>query len=486
MTDDRAFRSRAVRGAGWVAADKWSNRLTGLLVLAVLGRLLSPADFGLVAIATGFMAFATVFVDQGFGRALVQRAQLTTVHTSTAFWTSVGSALVMTAIMVTSAPLLSTIFGGSSALVGVIQFMAVGLLLNALASTPAALLEREFRFRELAIRRFSGTVAGGGAAIASAFLGAGVWALVIQTLATATVGLITLWIASRWRPTFEFDRTVLRELWAVGGSIIGMELVGLLNSQADRLLIGAFLSPQTLGYYFLAMRVVSIMVELFSSVFSGVSLTTFSRLQDDRPRLLAWFYKLTSLSSTAAIPVFAFAAMTAPVILPFVFGEQWTASVPIMQILCFLGALNAVAYFDRSVLIAVGRARSAFRLTLGQSVLGIVLELISLPFGVIAVAVAVTLRQYVYWPIRLITLHRNVGVDWRKYLLQWFRPFAVSLVAVVASLLVNVAAPRLDEQHPVLFVAINALIAVVAFGLGTVLTNRTFFTDLGKIARRRF
>lgn len=486
MRDDAAFRKKAVSGAGWVAADKWSNRLTSLVILTVLGRLLSPADFGVVAIATAFLAFVAVFADQGFARALVQRAELPAVYPTTSFWVSLGSSMILGAGVAFSAPAVSAVFDGGETLTRVIQVSSIALVLNAVASTPAALLERNFDFRALAIRRFMGTVAGGVSAVAAAIAGLGVWSLVIQTLVTAIVSLVTLWLASTWRPSFAFSLTALRHLWSVGGSIIGMELVSLVNSQADRLLIGAALSPEAVGYYYLAIRVVAIMVDLFSAVFSGASLTTFSRLQNDRPRLLAWFYKLTSMSSTTAIPVFALALVTAPVMLPFVFGPQWGPSVVLFQVLSLLGALNAVAYFDRSVLIAIGKAKAAFLLTLGQALLGVALVIVAVPWGVMAVAVAVTTRQYLYWPMRLFTLKRNVGVSPGKYLGQWLRPFLTSLVAIIPSVVLAFFAPDFASDSPVGFVAANAALVVGIYALGVWLLNRTYFHDVRKIIQRKF
>ncbi len=484
VTDDSSFRRRAVSGAGWVAADKWSNRFMGLITLAILGRLLTPEDFGLVALATAFMSFASVFVDQGLGRAIVQRHDLNSIYSSTTFWTSLASSVALGGVVALAAPFLASAFGGSAQLIPVIQVLALGLVVNALSSTPAALLERDFNFRSLAIRRFVGTMLGGVVAVVVALAGFGVWSLVLQSLVAGIAGVITLWAATAWRPRFEFSLSALKDLWHVGGSIIGMELVGLTNSQSDRLLIGAFLGPETLGYYFMAIRLVSIMVELFSSVFSGVSLTTFSRLQNDRPRLLAWFYKLTSLSSTTAIPVFTLAALTAPVLLPLLFGNQWEPSVILMQILCFLGALNAVAYFDRSVLIAVNRARSAFLLTLGQSIVGVILVLISLPFGVIFVALAVTLRQYAYWPMRLWTLKRNVGIDPLKYFLQWLRPFLLSLVAAGCVLALTVWVPGFWAANTMLYLILNVATVAIVVGGGVFLFNRSFYADVMRIFRR--
>jgi PST family polysaccharide transporter len=368
----------AARSMGWVVADKWGTRFTSLLILVVLGRLLSPADFGLVALASMFITFAGIFVEQGFGKALVQRQELQPEHIDAAFWTALGVAAVVTlATVLVAGPIAQA--ANLPALAPVLRWLALGLVFNALSSTPSALLERSFGFKSLAIRRLCSTFAGGVAAIGVALAGGGVWSLVAQTLVGAVAGLVALWAATQWRPRAQFRMSALRQLWPVGFGVLGIEILSFIGSQSDRLIVGAFLGTRALGLYFMAMRIVAIMVEVFASIFSAVSLTMFSRLQQDEVRLREWLYRLTAASSALTLPCFALAAALAPVAVPFVIGAQWSASVTIFQILTLLGAVNSVAYFDRSVLLARGRARAAFLLTLGQSILGIVLVLVAAP-----------------------------------------------------------------------------------------------------------
>lgn len=421
-----ALAQTAARSMGWVVVDRWGTRFASLLTMIVLGRLLAPNDFGLIALASLFISFAGIFVDQGFGKALVQREVLRADHIDTAFWAAVIMAGILTTLIVLAAPLLAA--GAQSRdIVPILRWLALGLLLDSLAATPMALLEREFRFKSLAIRRVVSTVAGGAAGIGCAFAGYGVWSLVAQQLVSGVVGLIVLWSATRWRPRGGPKRIALRELWPMGFGVLGIELLGFFGSQSDRLLVGAFLGTQALGCYFMAMRIVGIMVEIFASIFSAVSLTTFSRLQNDLGRLREWLYRLTGASSAVTLPCFALAAALAPVLFPFVLGEQWLPSVPVFQILALLGAINSVAYFDRSVLLATGKAREALLLTLGQSLVGVVLVLLAAPHGVLAVAVAVVARQYVYWPARLYVLRAAIGIQPRRYLAQWVRPFVAAL-----------------------------------------------------------
>jgi O-antigen/teichoic acid export membrane protein len=452
-------------------------------VLVVLGRLLSPEDFGLVALATTVLALATVFVDSGFGRALIQRETITNKHRDTAFWTSIAIGVVLAAAIALAAGPIEELFG-TPGLAPVAACLGITLMINALSVTQASLLEREFKFKSLAIRRLSATTIGGAAAIIAALSGLGVWSLVIQSVVSATAGAIALWAVSDWRPGVAVSVQAFRDLWRVGFSIVGIELVGYLNSQADRLLIGLYLSTEALGYYYMAMNIIAILIELFSSVFSNVSLAAFSRLQSDPSRLRTWFYKLTRVTATAAIPIFGLTAVLAPLAIPIVLGAQWTLAVPILQVLTLLGALNAILYFDRSVLIATGHARSAFYLTLGQTVFGVALVLIGVQWGVMGVAAAVVARQYLYWPVRMLLLKRQIGLKISRYLGAWAVPFFVTAVGVGAAFALNALWPALTEL-PWLKMAVDLVLVTAIVAGGTLLVSRSTVKDVLSVLKNR-
>jgi PST family polysaccharide transporter len=447
----------------WIAVDKWGTRFVSLLTLVVLARLLAPADFGVVALASTFVTFASIFVDYGFSKALIQRRDLEPEHMDAAFWVASVLGVTLFAATLALAPLFAALMK-TQELTPVLRWMAVALLINAVSGTPAALLERSLKFKQLAVRRVTSSFAGGAVGITVAVLGGGVWSLVAQTIVGSVVACIALWWASAWRPRFSFRMKPLRQLLPVGVGVFGIEVIGFLNGQADRLLIGFFMTPQDLGYYFMGVRVLQIMGELFSSVFSAMSLPAFSRMQDDRDRLRNWLYRFTGTSSMITLPIFFLAALLAPVAMPWVLGSQWHASVPIFQVLTFVGALTAVAYYDRSALLALGRTRTAFFLTFGQSVLGLILISIALPFGILAVAIAVAVRQYVYWPVRVIVLRNAIDIRPATYLGQWFRPFLACLAMGAAVYGCRLLWPALADS-PIPFVVVMTLLGLSVYGL---------------------
>lgn len=419
MTETDGLRTRATRGIGWLIVERWGSRFLTLIVLVVLTRVLNPEDFGLVSMAAAFIAVLQVFVDSGFSKALIQRANLAEKDASTAFWSSLAIATTLALGLVLAAPGIARMLG-EPRLEPVLQVLSIALPLSALSQTPAALLEREFQFRALSIRQLAGALSGAAVAIVMAFAGAGVWALVAQTLVAATMSVITLWASTTWRPKLEFSRRSFRSLGAVGVTILGIELLDAVQANIDKLVIGAFFSAEDLGYYFLAQRIGTILIELVTSVISRVSLTTFSRVQHDLQRLNRIFHQLTFAACAISIPMFALVAVFASQLVPFLFGNGWDASIPLMWILAPGWALGAVMYFDRTALIATRHTRAALGLAVFQNAVSIALVFAFIPLGVAGIAVS-RLARIATWPARLVVLHRTIALRVWPYLMQTVR-----------------------------------------------------------------
>jgi len=456
-----------------------------LAVFAVLTRFLSPEEFGLIALATVFTAILQVFVDSGFSKALIQRKSLEPKDASTAFWTSMAMSVALYVVIFFTAPLLAASFDEPD-LASVLQVLGLALPLTALSRTPAALLEREFGFKALSVRQFVGTLAGALAAFPLALLGAGVWALVAQTLVTAGASVVALWAATTWRPKWEYSSRSLKALWSMGVSIIGIDLLDAVQANIDKLVVGAFFTAEQLGYYFLAQRLGTILIELVTTVISRISLTTFSRVQDDLVRLNRIFRQLTFAASAISVPAFALVAVLAPQLIPLLFGDGWDASIPLLWILAPGWVLGAAMYFDRNVFLATGHARTALWLALFQNFIGIVLVFALVPFGVPGVAFS-RWSRVVTWPLRLVILRRFVDLAIWPYLGQVFRCILAVTPVVVAISLLQLT-PWASEPTALWSFAVPlGLIGILGYaGLLWLLAGQENRTVLQKIAGEMF
>jgi O-antigen/teichoic acid export membrane protein len=438
------LRRRAVGSVGWAAVSVWTSRMASLVVFAILGRLLNPADFGLLALAAVFISGLSIFVEGGLSRALVQRRLIAPEHVDTAFWLSIGSSTVLAISLSLAAPGLSALLH-TPKLAPVLIALSLALPLTALSCVPGALLERDWKFKALAIRNLVGTLTGAAVGVGMAVLGFGVAALVGQYLAAALVSVLVLWGSTPWRPSLRFSRSACGDLWSFAHVSLSVDLSQLLNTQADKLLVGVWLGPTALGYYYVGSRLLILLSDMLIGIIGQVSLTTFSRLQDDRERLRRALYNATFTSACIAFPIIGISAALAGSVVPLLFGGQWTRSALVMQVLAPSFALLAVTYFDKSVFMGVGKPKIALNLSLVQTVSGLALLVLALPFGAVAVAASRTGRQFLLWPFRLGLLQKHIGIDVKAYTTRLTLPAVATLFPVAFIAIVQTSGLRIDN-----------------------------------------
>jgi O-antigen/teichoic acid export membrane protein len=425
--DMAGLRAATGRAVVWTIVDKWAARVLGFAVFIALARLLTPVEFGTVALAGAAVSLFALFIDQGIGTVLVTRRSLAKVHTDTAFWMALASSALLGGLCAALAPLFASVVGEPQ--VGpVLQVLSVGFLLSALQTTPASLLLRAMDFRTPAIRRLVATATGAVVGISAAAAGAGVWALVAQSLVGNLVGAIVLWVSVDWRPGLRVSRQAFGELWGFGRQVVGLNLLTFLNEQGDNLLIGSLLGPGPLGLYNVGTRLLRLVLDLFTSVISSVSLPAFSRMQHDREALRRAFLAATRLSAFLTTPVLLTLAATASLVIPFAFGPKWEQTVPVMQVLSLAGLVQCMTYFDRALLLACDRPGLELRITLAATAGNVAAVICGIPFGVVGVAIGLALRNVLFWPVRIWALHLVAAIPVREYLRQWTSPLPAALL----------------------------------------------------------
>lgn len=426
--DTRSGVSRAaLRGAAWMGLATWVNQAAALAAFIVLGRLLSPDDFGLVAAASVVLWLLRVLVDQGFGQVLVQRADLTAAHVDTAFWTALATGVAIAVLTAATAPLVADLYSLPQ-LTGVLRALSIVFVFVAFDSTQSALLTREMKFRVQAMRRLGASLVSGAVAIALAVAGAGVWALVAQTLAYEGLLVILLWSLVSWRPRRRFSKVEFRELFGFGMRTTLIKILTNVGAYADNLLIGVVVGAVALGYYVVGFRVVVVINTLIALALTQVVLSAFSRLQQDRVALNGALYRATKLTAAIGLPVYAGLALIAHPLTVFIFGEKWGPSAPVMQALALAGFVQCQLIFTTQYAIALGRVGNELAWTaalIGAELVGFA---VAVQYGITAVAISLGLVLLVAWPIRLALLRAWGGLRFRDY----FQAFPALLLATAA------------------------------------------------------
>ena len=463
MTSDGGLGKKFASSAGWVFVEQWLSKLVSVALFAVLARLLTPSDFGVVALATTFVVFLQVISNSGLASALVQKPQLDPKDASTTFWTSVSLAIGTYALLVLFARPLSAIVGEPK-LANVLLVMGLIVPISTLSRTPAALLARGFAFKALSLRTIGATTISAAISLPLAFAGAGVWALVAQAVADAIFASVLLWSSTKWRPRFEYSFSSLRSMWRTGLSLLGIELLDAVQSQIDKLLVGVLFSTADLGVYSLAQRIGLMLQELTTTVVSRVSLTTFSRAQSDLVRVERIFRQLTFATATLSFPAFAIFASLSPQIVPFVFGPGWDEAIPLIWILAGGWAFASIATFDRGALVGTGHAGAAWWVAVIQNLASIGLVFAFAPLGVVGVAFS-RFARLATWPVRLFALHRYIGLHVGRYVGQVAK-CALAVAPALTAILFLQSTPWASTTHSFWLFAVPLGIAAFALSVG--------------------
>ncbi|HEY1546099.1 MAG TPA: lipopolysaccharide biosynthesis protein [Xanthobacteraceae bacterium] len=420
----------------WSAVNTWTNNLLSLAIVTILARLVTPNEFGLVALAMIYISFGQVFISDTVSEALVQRRQLEPEHLDAAFWVMALLGIAATIAGIAVAPLLGAIFS-ETAVVPILQVISLRLLFDSLMTVPNALLLRRLDFKSFATRSLVANVAGGAVGVGWALAGGGAWALVAQQVVNAAVTLAVVGVAADWLPRWTFSHRHARDLVAYS-SFSGLSRLGyFLVNNVDRMLIGFFLASTALGFYSLAKRVTEMMSASITGVVVAVAHPHFAREQTDVARLRETLTSMMDKTVLVAFPAFFGLAAIGADVVPLVFGAKWTQAVPVLQILSVLMVLYAVSTLHGALVRAMGRAGwwSAFvNITSGLYVVGFI---VAGPYGIEAVAASSLAMFVLMTPLHFWMIARLLDLRLARYLTLFITPLVASTAMSILILLLR-------------------------------------------------
>lgn len=324
---------RVLAGLFWTFSGTGLQAILQLLVLAVLARLLTPTDFGLVSAANVVTGFMMLFSQLGIGPAIVQRPQIEPRHLRTGFTVSVVFGVFLAGLIWLAAPLIAGFFQ-TEGLVPVLEVMSTLFLLQSVAVVAESLLQRELRFRWLAALRVLSYVLGYGVVgIGLALAGWGVWALVAASLAQALVYTATLLLVRPYPKRPQFERRAFQELIYFGGGFTAARVSNYLANQGDNLVVGRTLGPTDLGFYSRAYQMIAMPAVLFGQVLDQVLFPAMAGVQDRPEQLVTAYRRGVALIGLLALPASAAMLVLAPEIVQVLLGPGWTEVIVPFQIL---------------------------------------------------------------------------------------------------------------------------------------------------------
>ncbi len=475
-----ALQHRVARGLTWTLIDTWGTQILGLVVFAILANLLLPADFGLVALAAVFVAFAQLLVDQGLGDALIQRPSVTRSQIDTAFWVAVLTGVLLTVVgVIVAGPIAIAL--GEPRLEQILQALSLTFVLAALNSIQVALMRREMRFRSLAIRKVVAVAGGGIVGVWMAFGGYGAWALVGQQLTSATISVLTLWTVSPWRPGLQVSLEDFRSLFSFGIHVVGGDILSFLSRNVDRLLIGIYLGLIPLGFYAVGYRILDTSQQLLVNFARRLAFPIFARLQDDVGRLRRAYGRVTGAMSVVILPAYVGLALVAQEAIVVIFGQRFAASGPVAAVLFLVGPALSVQLITGALLNGVGHPEITFRLRLVTTIVNVAGFFIAVFFfrDIVAVAAAFVIRAYLVAPLILWWVRKYAHVGLRDQLSQLRSPLLATIF--MAAVVISVKFALLGRVPPALLLLAEFLAGAASFIAALAVIDRALVREVATV-----
>ena len=458
---DPNLKKKTASSAMWTLVRIGTDQGFNFVIFVVLARLLDPAAFGLFAIAYLFAEIGKTLVSSGLVDAIIREPEITPALADTTFWANISVGIIAVVLTTLAAHPFAGLLG-EPRLIPLVEALSVLPFITAIGATHTALRLREFGHRTMALRAVLGGLVGGGAALAAAFAGWGVWAFVVQRFVTEIIGAILAWRAYRWRPGLAFSWDKLKEIRSFSGNLLLSQLLLLLLVRLQDLIIGYQSGAAAVGVYRTAWKTIEVIAQATIVPLSFVAMPTLSRLNHDPVAFGKAYRRLGSTSALIALPAIVGFGLVADPAIVLLYGKQWGPSVPVAQILSFMAAPFVLSYFVAPALAAAGKSSAIFRISVVQLTLTAGLSWFAAPLGVAAVAGAYVLRAYITTPLQLWTLQHEVGPRAAATIKSIMPPLVATIAMVVAALSLKYA---ISDWAPLLrLIATIGLSAVVYAG----------------------
>ncbi len=389
-----SLKAEAAKSLGWSGLSTGVRLSLQFVFSIIMARLLTPEDFGVMAVMMVLNGVVVCFIDGGFSQALIQKSQTTKEEVSAVFYFGLIISFVMALALFLCAPVFASTFE-MPILAPVSRILALDFILSAFSVVQRTMLYKSLQFKTLMKVNLISSFGASILAIYLAWQQWGVWSLVAYTLAGSLLATISLWWGSSWRPERVFHVRALRPLFRFGGFILLASLLETLFGRINTLLIGKFYSVRDLGFYSRAESIQSMPTNFYLGVVNQVTLPLFATISDDPLRLQAGFRKATRFSFYLYAPTVIGVFVAADVIVKTLFGPQWLPSIPYLQVFSLGSLFWLPRLMNINYLKATGRSRAFFMTELFQKAMGVMAALATVRFGILPMLFALMAVNFV-------------------------------------------------------------------------------------------
>lgn len=447
-----SIKEKIVSGVFWRMLESIGVQGVNLLITIVLSRLLSPKDFGVVALVAVFISISEIVIRGGFETALVQKRDADSVDYNSVFYTSFFLSLVVYGLLYITAPSVATFFK-EPLLVDLLRFVSLPLLFHALSIVPNAILLREMMFDRSFKINLLQAIFSGAIGVSLAYQGFGAWALAISSVSGTVIGTVLRFWFIKWYPQASFSFSSISALFSFSSKLVLTNLSRTLFSNLYSVIIGRFYSAADLSIYNKGRMLPQLLVNIVNQVVGAVASPALMHLQEDNGKYRRLLQLMIQSSYFIVLPTMTLLAICSESVVLLLFGDQWVESVPFMRIACVAFVIEPLQTLNLSTITIKGRSDICLFVEVMSKIVLVVALALCYNKGLIAIAMV---TAFVIVPIStLITTWPNGRISHYSFFSQ-MRDISSS---VAISVIMGVV------TCPLLLIQTNHFVKIILIGV---------------------
>jgi O-antigen/teichoic acid export membrane protein len=457
LMDD--IKGRSVKGGAVTIGSQAVKFILHTGSTAILARILTPADFGLIVMVAAFTEFVNLFKDLGLSMATIQKKKITHQQVSNLFWVNVAMSLFLMLVAAAISPFVAWFYGEPRLMLITIAIGST-FIFGGLIAQHTALMRRQMRFFALEIVEISATTAGIAAAIIAALSNLSYWSLVIMMAVRGLAGFIMIWSLNPWRPGRPVRGSGVWSMLAFGGNLTGAKVLDFVTRNGDNVIIGYALGSASLGIYSKAYNLLELPMAQISSPLYNVMVPALCRLQAEPARYRRFYLQSLAAVAVITMPIVVFCFVSADEIVHIILGSQWTAAVATFRWLGPAVFLTSISFAPGWLFTTMGQAGTQFRWTILSAPITIIGFLIGIHWGINGIAASFSITYSVLFLLCLALACSKSPVSFYDIIQTLAVPTISSLLAAFGAVLVG---RFVLESNAVIRLAIYGLAFAVCY-----------------------
>lgn len=478
----QSITQKAIKNTKWVFLSTIFSKIWQPIVTLILARLLTPADFGLMALATIVISFLSIFQDLGLSAALIQRKDRIKEAANVVFWTNIVVGIIWYTGVFITAPFVA-IFFNHKGVTDVLRVIGLIFLLHPLGSVHGAFMIKSLHFKKLFYLALLPTIIPGILSIVLAYMNLGVWSLVYGVITGTVLNVSLLWFTSNWRPGFQYKWKMAREMFHFGGYVSLESIMGWGIGMMDNVFVGRYIGSIQLGIYNMGFRLAHWPSENITGTLTKILYPTFSELQQDESELKKVYLKVVKIISLITFPIGAIIAITADEFISIFLGEKWLLAIPVVQILSIWGILSSVMSINSSLYKAVGRPDIYPKFFFVRLLVSIPVYYYSVKYGIIALCYAHLALVFIFAPINYYIGIKVLNISSRIMNDILKTPLIYTIIIGSFTLLVKYYMERVAHLSDLVVFPVEVLVFISGYLLSLYLLNKQIIVELKGILK---